>query len=155
MSSLFFFPNTSVVCTVLCCVYGVYVHSLLMRGASFRSVPSQECAEFKQQPPPPRRPHSAPSLPPFSSQQLGAIFLLLCVSVMGKGPDHHRREEPANNYAEWQSSTDAAGRLQRWARRGQQGAKLKRGEAKVEDTPSVAASFFNGIDEQEKKTTSS
>lgn len=119
-------------CRVLCCVY---VHSLLIKEPplGLLSVPSQECAEFKQQP------HSAPSLPPLSSQQLGAIFLLLCVSVMGKGPDHHRRG--TGKQLRWvakhlRRSGQIANIGSERAKRGL----IKEGETKFQHTSSVAAS---------------
>lgn len=118
-------------CTVLCCVY---VHLLLMKEPPLGrlSVPSQECAEFK------RQPHSASSLPPLSSQQLGAIFLLLCVSVMGKGPDHHRRG--TGKQLHWmpkqlRRSGQIANIGSERARRGL----IKEGEAKFKHTSNVCA----------------
>lgn len=118
-------------CTLPC---RVWVRSLLTEEPPLGrlSVPSQECAEFKQQP------HSAPSLPPLSSQQLGAIFLLLCVSVMGKGPDHHRRgtSKQLHWVAKQQRSSGPTANIgSERARRGL----IKEGEALVRHTSSICA----------------
>lgn len=120
------------------CVWCVYVHSLLMRGASFRSVPSQECAEFKQQP------HSAPSQPPLSSQQLGAIFLLLCVSCYGK----RTRSPPERNRQTITLSGKAA--QTQWADCKSGLEEGKKGPNERGRTHTERGCFLNGIDEQSR-----